>query len=707
MSTSSRTDFPARLAEAIELSGLSKSQLAKRIGKSPAAVTGWLSGDKTPTATSLAAIAKALGADVGWLREGRGAGPAGDDSKLRESYEAACQWGFREAPEDGGRDYGNANVWAFDPTIAVMTRDILQNCRDAKLPGNTAVDVSFKVIRLKGNDLENFKQAIAWNALDEHLRASSRVDQRLGRLIKHNLELLETTEEMLLLAVEDKGTIGLIGEETGHGNFAALVRNNLDSNKQEPTSGGCFGLGKAVLWRMSSFSTVLFGSHLSKPTADGHSRFRMMGKCDLTWHECEAGKGESQEYAGPGWYGKRDGEFTVSCWDNPTLLEDLYLGREDKSGTTALIVGFHDPSSSEPRTAADLAKDIRAAVADWFWPDLALGRMHVNVEVCEGNRRISGGEVVADEYREEFVDAITKWRNDELVEKFVKGGDVVCTTVKLDYPKRRSDPKHPAGEHDATLLVRYAGEGPQTSDSRLYELAMFRGVGMVVKYMPLRHVRIGALPFHAVLLCGNASVRPDIQPTSECKEADRFLRTAEPPSHNDWTSTPDLSAEYMRPTKKAIDDFLAEVRKAVGEIVRPSTEELDDGPNAIKELLTIGEEDQPPERPKIYRPDAVLNSDGSWQITAKVHVKPRDHRWKMKPVLLFDVESGSRLSTRWQSLVAVKRCVIDDEGNLIMDAGAREAEFEAVTDPESHPVDSREACVVIDVHNCTRLMEDE
>jgi len=692
----------SRLTEALELSGLSKSELAKSVNKSPAAVTGWFNGTKKPTAANLKSIAKALGTDIAWLEGGEGAGPTGDHRRLREEYEAKCRWSFRDAPADGGRDYGNANVWAFDPTVAVMTKDILQNCRDAKRPGATCVEVTFRVIRLKGEDLEEFKRSIAWEQLHAHLEASSRVDQRLGRLIKHKLAQLGSDQEMLLLAVEDRGTIGLIGNETGEGNFAALVRNNLDSNKQEATSGGCFGLGKAVLWRMSAFSTVLFGSHLSEPTDEGLSRFRMMGKCDLTWHESD---GEC--YAGPGWYGRAEGGLTVSCWDNPTLLDDLHLLREDTPGTTALIVGFHDPSSSEPRTAADLAKDIRAAVADWFWPDLALERMKVTVEVWDGRHRKSGGEVVADEYREEFVDAITKWQNEELVEKFVKSGDVVCVPVKLNIPKRRADPKHPAGEHEATLLVRYAGEEPQSSDSRLYELAMFRGVGMVVKYLSLRHVRIGALPFHAALLCGNAAVRPGEEPTSDCREADRFFRTSEPPSHNNWTNTPDLSAEYHRPTKKAIDDFIAEVKKAVGEIVRPSTEELDDGPNAIKELLTIGDEDPPPERPRIYRPEAELLSDSSWRITSRVHVRPKPYRWRMKPVLLFDVESGSRPTVRWRKLEPVKNCEIDAEGFLVMDAETRQATFVAESDPASHPVDAHEACVVLDLHKCSQLAENE
>jgi hypothetical protein len=58
------------------------------------------------------------------------------------------------------------------------------------------------------------------------------------------------------LWIEDRGTTGLVGDEQGSGNFAALCRDRLFSEKQRAESGGSFGLGKAVLWRFSLLSTV-------------------------------------------------------------------------------------------------------------------------------------------------------------------------------------------------------------------------------------------------------------------------------------------------------------------------------------------------------------------------------------------------------------------------------------------------------------------
>src|SRR5262249_7284491 len=72
-----------------------------------------------------------------------------DREAERAAYRKAAVWGFREAPPDGGRDYGNANVWSFDPNLEVLVREVLQNARDAGLGGNQQVDVTFRIIRLE------------------------------------------------------------------------------------------------------------------------------------------------------------------------------------------------------------------------------------------------------------------------------------------------------------------------------------------------------------------------------------------------------------------------------------------------------------------------------------------------------------------------------------------------------------------------------
>src|SRR4051794_31333523 len=69
----------------------------------------------------------------------------------RESRMTEFHWRFRGPNPDGGRDFGNANVWAFDPTLDVFTREVCQNILDVRV--GPTVHVSFRLYRLGGPDL--------------------------------------------------------------------------------------------------------------------------------------------------------------------------------------------------------------------------------------------------------------------------------------------------------------------------------------------------------------------------------------------------------------------------------------------------------------------------------------------------------------------------------------------------------------------------
>lgn len=54
----------ARIADAMQSAGLSKSQFAKKMGKSPSEITKWLSGTHNFTIDSLQEISAALGVEI-------------------------------------------------------------------------------------------------------------------------------------------------------------------------------------------------------------------------------------------------------------------------------------------------------------------------------------------------------------------------------------------------------------------------------------------------------------------------------------------------------------------------------------------------------------------------------------------------------------------------------------------------------------------
>lgn len=227
---------------------------------------------------------------------------------------------------------------------------------------------------------------------------------------------------------------------------------------------------------------------------------------------------------------------------------------------------------------------------------------------------------------------------------------------------------------------------------------------MVVQYLDLQGICMGAMPFHAALLCGEAAVRPDEKPDPNSVTADRFLRTAEPPNHDRWTLTPDLGTEYFRPSKKAIEEFIAAAKSKVRELVRPPADDLSDGPEAMKELLRIGDEDEdePVDVPYIYRPKGTPLDDGSWSVEARIRLKPGETAWLVEPVIVFQQETGSGVPVKWKKLAGTKNCSVQEDDRLLIPADVREASFEGTSDPESHLIDARETSIAVDLRNCEK-----
>src|SRR5262249_30697877 len=144
------------------------------------------------------------------------------------------------------------------------------------------------------------------------------------------------------------------------------------------------------------------------------------------------------------------------------------------------------------------------------------------------------------------------YQEDRTVERLGdETSDVAAKEVVLTVPKRTVEQKHAEQEHKAVLLLTPADEDAESTElEKQNQLAMFRGHGMVVQFKSLAGTCLGARPFHALLLCGRAPefVAPEVARSNPQADqaAEMFLRTAEPPSHNQWTATPDLKALYAR-----------------------------------------------------------------------------------------------------------------------------------------------------------------
>ncbi|MGB8644835.1 MAG: hypothetical protein WCF84_06330 [Anaerolineae bacterium] len=556
--------------------------------------------------------------------------------------------------------------------------------------------MEFRLIRLIGADLDDFKRAVKWNGspdvpgLYEHLQESARVTQKLGKILRDGLDFLKETDELVLLRVDDHHTRGLVGEEFGIGNFAALCRNNLDSSKLSETAGGAYGLGKAVFSRASHFATVLFNSNLNDPMSVKGSNLnegRLIGRTDLLWHQVG-----NQAFAGPGWFGLRDvvesDVRAVSVWNNRGLAHDLYLDRNrDDTGTSILVVGFHDPNSDTRKSIQELSAEIAQAAARNFWPALVSGKLSVQVTTYEARERQTDVTVHAEDYHRPFAEMLRKFNAGELGDKLTNEGDVVERRIMLEIPPRKSPPKHNEIKHEAILLVRQDAE--DEPDGMTGQVVFYRGRDMIIKSLPLKQIASVTIPFRAAVLCGEAAGNAEADQAAEL-----FLRAAEPPAHSDWMMTPELKAEYAPGSRKSILKFFEDVKEEIRKLMRPRYEDLDDGPNALKELLQISGSPLPPPAGPTLEVDGSSHVDGEgrWIIIGTIKI-PNTKAWSLKPVLVFASETGSGRRVSW-TLEPISGCSLVGE-ELFVPAGTRRALFRGISNLTSYTVDAQEVAVTV------------
>jgi RNA polymerase primary sigma factor len=337
-----------------------------------------------------------------------------------------------------------------------------------------------------------------------------------------------------------------------------------------------------------------------------------------------------------------------------------------------------------------------------------MDRLAVRGEVYDSRRQYAdyrpavSREVSPDEFTPAYVKMLQAYRDGTTVEQLGDNGEVASRAVTLSVAKRQIDPKHNEQEHSAVLLVTAADEeasGGTNSRERVNHLSMFRGPGMVVQFKSLQGVCLGARPFHALLLCGKApefaagSPRPSLHADNA---AEQFLRTAEPPSHNQWTATPDLKALYARGYKAKLEQFLKRAAEEVRELVKPTPKNTGDGPQSLKELFRIGADPVPNERPRVIVDAYTVDAD-RWHVTARIRLKPRRTPVRLTPAVYFLAETGSGVAVEWESLEARSPGCFADHGSLVLPADTREVKFSGVTDPRSHPVPASESCVAVDI----------
>jgi transcriptional regulator with XRE-family HTH domain len=702
-------DFNTRLEQAMKATRMSASDLARAVDVVPAAVSGWLA-DKRPNRKNLEAVAKALNVSASWLTHGEGEAPdVTDDPAQVAAEERHLLWWFRRQGPDGQRVLGEAASSSFDPNIETIAREANQNIRDARRPGERTVRARFDVERLRGSALAEFLRALRFDQLRPHLEAAADGKGKQARVLRQALDRLDERKELILLRIEDTDSIGLIGEEYGEGSYSALVRNVMDTVK-EAGAGGSHGLGKSTIQRASAFGIVLFNSNLSEPEVGQTARDgRLVGRISLPWHQTKASpENPTGEWAGPGWYGLPDHSANRagtarSLYASRALQKSLRLERPARTGATLLVVGAHDPSG-ETEDPVEIARQIADAAARNFFaaltgrgdspPIMEITVRVLNVTATDAVAVVREDVVDPSRLMAPFVELLTKGFDLQTVERLTQPGDVAEATVPLRVPRREAEPAHEEVVHEALLLIRLAGD-EELEHPYLNTVIMMRGALMKVAALQPRTLGVGARPFFAVLLAGEAA-KGGVNDSL----AERFLRTAEPPSHESWTVTPEVGACYhARGVKTLLSDFnravLAEVKKAV---TVPLTEPSD-GPRSLRDLLIIRKPSETTQRPRVTAVSGRPREDGAWEISeVTVQFPPRSKGWIFTPLLKFATEVGGGVSVRWAELEAVSDCELIDGDRFAVGPDVRRAKWRGVSLPSSHPTAAADSVALVDIH---------
>ncbi|MFF7525421.1 helix-turn-helix domain-containing protein [Streptomyces pseudovenezuelae] len=693
-------EFGPWLARQLAISNMSQTELAKELKMTRAAVSAWVTRRSVPRPSVMAQIAEALGTDLGTVHTRTADTQAG----------LPVTWYHRPGYRDGGRDGGNAAAFAFDADVQVLARETCQNSLDERLVHNgRPVRVRYTIHELTGGKLEAFRAALLWDELQPHYSAvsESSADQKVGRVIDAGVRDMFEKGRLLLLRVDDYNASGLTGDDYDDGKFAAVVRRQLESLKSGSGAGGSYGLGKATLWATSALGLVLINSTLSVPH-EGRTERRVIGRLELPWRSVGG-----TAYAGPAWLGRPDpetpnAEVVRSWWADEETVERLHLTRDsDEPGTSFLIVGAHDVASldqgkdastddeDENGSEEDGIRDIRTmhkrlveALSRDFWAAMTGGGPRL--PLLEASvRTLRNGEVVVEE---EQVDplrgqpsrtrALRAFYEGTTVERLTESGQVALRTVPLKLPLSGGR-RGTLGAHQAVLLVTEA-EDRDGSPNQVHSL---RGNRMTIKKSTVAGLPLGVTSFQAVLLVGHAA--GDSAPFAE--EAEEFLRAAEPPEHDRWGQTEELTLRWSHSAHHRISRLTTEVNAAVKELVvrprRPGSQES----AKLRKKLTVPRKAAAPKRatgsglPELSELDATIGENREWRITAEVKLPRADELPAMTPMVLLDVRSGGRPRLDWAELVAVEGCQVQD-GVLHFTPGARRAVFSGATDPTSHPV---------------------
>ena len=284
--------------------------------------------------------------------------------------ECNCSWHFAKQPE-ASQDVGPNNAAAehFTETpYPSLIRESIQNSLDVVLDKSRPLRMKFEFGNLRTNTFKAFYE------LRSHIEGvislyKEKAEPQYTQMLKCFDAAFNNQRVVEYIKVSDYNTKGM-DYKPDDSPFHAFVRAIGLTVKDEDSSGGSFGFGKAAYFLMSPIHTVL----VSTMTKEGETFFE--GAASLCTHHFKDENGEIVKYQHYGYYDNQDGRQPVNALENiPSKF------RREEVGTDIYIMGV-DGAADKRSEAYD--EMIKAALRH-FW----LAFMHNKLEVEIGGTTIN------------------------------------------------------------------------------------------------------------------------------------------------------------------------------------------------------------------------------------------------------------------------------------------------------------------------------
>ena len=461
------------------------------------------------------------------------------------------KWIFDPTPPSGD-DRGESPFGAMLEDAAskignmtsLFVRETIANSADQRRHDNThPVNLFIDFISVSGDVKKTFKDNLDWNSLSQHVEAAMEDGQSNPTQIqlKNSLSNMSNNEQpTLLVRVSDYNANGLVGEERDRSSNFHLFCKSVFKTSKDNIRQGSFGLGKGVFYHQSGLSTVLMSSYCD---IDGENKMRAFGRSELQSHECEDGQEYrgTKECSGPGFFGissdsERGTNAISSTEESNTTLKNLFLDRDPEmgTGTSVISLAFKKDISIE-NTIANFSSDIKK----WFWPALCASHKQITITIRQFKNHEHDDnqdlEVKLTPEYKPFAKALHELEDSKDLNII---GNIAAKEIEWDIPEKKIDvtqtPSWDDGRAFTASGVVKMYRSDATHDTQNMQLknqiAFLRNNLCVVKYESISMFSEDSDSFfYGVFMGGDA--RGD---SAMDKKFSDFLRSAEPPLHNNW-----------------------------------------------------------------------------------------------------------------------------------------------------------------------------